>query len=254
MKILSYSALQLLMQCPRAYSYRYIDKQKPPGGPPLYIGSLTETALDHHNIERVAGRKGLPLHEVPDFIAAQADRIFEREEYTFPREDLPKYVDESQALALKYIADLAPKYEPIAVQHKFFFPIPDSEYWVMGYMDALAKGGIIVESKTSMPAWWTDRRVKLSMQPTIYAFARYYETGEIALPRYYVVEKRTGNTLILDAPRSLNDMEWILGAFTEAVKLLKAGAFMPCHPESIRCNAGYCAFWKPCKEPNHEHD
>lgn len=248
---LSYTALVKLLTCGRDYQYNYIFRRpRTPRGKPLLLGQLSETAIDYHNELRIQGGSGLDITEVKDYIKSRTNEVYDQEPTDVPAEKLPDLEEQAISLAEMYIAELAPLYQPTTTQWDFRFPIPDSDIWVVGRADGLAEGHLIIENKTSLPGWWTDRRAAHSLQPTVYAFAYYYMYGVPPLTRYHVVEKSgkgARGTLVVDAPRSMRDMEWLLGTMRDAARMIRAGVYVPTTPDNPHCTSTGCSNYKECK-------
>jgi hypothetical protein len=239
----------MFLTCPRRYEYHYLKKHRSPGKATFFVGSLAETALDYHNQQRIEGKSGLAPHEVADYLESQYNVVLAKDNYDLSGWSKNKLFNEAYDCALVYVRDIAPLYVPTKVQHEFSFTIPNDEYGyeVFGIMDVITAGHYIGEHKTSRPSWWTPNRVARGLQPTVYQYA--YEREFAIRPRvvYYIAEKETKTHQVLEAIRTTQDTEWLLGAFRDAIKAIELGVFPPTHPDDRECRNDRCSNYGECK-------
>lgn len=147
---LSASSLKMAMRCPRQWQERYINNRKEKPGAAATLGTAEWGAHVLNYTQKMTS--GVDLVDIDDAYATSWDEAVEKNggigEIQWNADS--KWTD-VQALgrdmARVYHAQVSPRTEPVAVEQKIEFKIPDLPVPLLGYID-LVKMASTVEHKT----------------------------------------------------------------------------------------------------------
>lgn len=135
----SASGLRLLKVCPEAWRRRYIcgDKERP--GEALVLGSAVHSAIGHSHQQKITSGEDLPVSEVVEFFhdaawpeAVESDGGEDAIRWDKKPDDVRR---DGERVTQAYHHKVSPTVQPIAVERKIEFVVPDVPVKFLGYID-----------------------------------------------------------------------------------------------------------------------
>ena len=171
---LSYSSVQTLLGCGRAWRYQYIQKVPMPTSPELVFGSAWHGTMEGYLAAKTAGR---PNPDLADLWAEQWKKHAERQPADWGTNDPENYRTEGPRLLghpevqagidrLQVGVDA----EGPKIERKVTLNVPGVAVPVIGYIDFIAADGVPCDIKTSAKPWSLDK-AQNELQPLFYLAA-----------------------------------------------------------------------------------
>jgi len=138
-KHFSATSLRLLKTCPEAWRQRYILGKKERPGEALVLGSAVHDAVGFSHIQKIESHEDLPVKDVVEFLHDKAWPDAIAEEGGEPEIRWDSKPDDArrdaERVASAYHATVSPSVQPIAVERKIEFWVPDVAVPFIGYID-----------------------------------------------------------------------------------------------------------------------
>jgi len=258
---LSASRISLYLQCPRKYSFRYVeDIIVPWKSANLAFGSAVHGALQTFHEKLMEGQKSTPDEIarlfVSDWHAQLVDEIRFKD-----GDDADSLRLMGEALVRLYVEghqDL----RVVAVESGFHIPLADPTTGevlgpdLRGFFDLILEGDTIVELKTAARAYdkgTLARHVQLTSYR--YAYAQLFKR-DATLKVTALLKQRKPRVETYEAIRTKEDDAWFVHLAVEANRGIEAGIFPP--SPSFLCGdceyADHCRKWRGPKSTDRQPD
>jgi hypothetical protein len=149
-----------------------------------------------------------------------------------------------------YADYVAPEYQPKFVEEKHVIKIPTASHDLMCYMDIADIREIVTDLKSTKKKK-NQKEVDDSEQLSFYALVFKAITGHLpsAVRLEVLVDKAKPErqTPVLEAIRSMDDLQVILNRINVMLKGVKSGNFIPALATSWQCSPRYCGYFNSCK-------
>lgn len=248
---LSYSAIRLFLDCPRAFMYRYLRRY-----PTTLNGRMLAGRVYHHGVEfalklKMAGMV-CPVEQVKDVVAnnwdAQLSEKVAYEGLEEPRVEAAKvdWGDEKPGeikdaiidLAGIYVRDTLPTLQPVAVEkrlEKMILGVP-----FVGYPDVILAGNGVADNKLRTKRM-SQEEADRDIQVTSYAALL---EKPIWFAFHQALDQKERKVEALLTQRDLSDVEWFETLVMEVWGSIQTGIFPP-NPLTWRCPG--CSYSMECK-------
>lgn len=242
----SITQLNMYLRCPAQYGFRYADGLILPPTGALTKGRAVHKGAEHNYRQKAKTQQDVSLEEIRDVAAAAFDK--EAEETAWEKEeDKGRTKDEALMLASLYHQEIAPKVQPLFIEHEFIIPTA-AGVPLLGYIDVIDDQFIIRDIKTASKAPAESEAAK-SLQLTAYAYAFRELVGreETAVALDYLVQTKQPKAVLLKAKRNQADIDRLLSIMRSVLTAIKGGNFYP-NPGNFMCSAKTCGYWERCHQ------
>lgn len=256
---LSASAITTYIMCHRKWKFRYRDKLKAPVGSNLIFGNAFHKMAEFGNRFKMEHEMAIPDYE-PVLEAFREDlhaRLSGDEEIKFADGHSPEFLFElGEKMTEMYYGEILPTTKPIAVEREFRVSLGDDfPYELLGYIDLIEEGNVLVDLKTSAKRWPESKPDK-ELQATLYFLAWYLETGEIPHEMRYDIVTKGGKKMVpavqqLTTQRSQKEIRWFLRLVEEVVHGIVNECFLPDNTGFL-CSEKWCEFYAICQQEGNE--
>jgi len=243
-KHLSYSQINTYLQCPAQYYFQYMEGIPQPKNPGLIRGTAVHSGLEHNFAQKIESRKDLPIHEAMEWAVSTFE--MEAEEVEFKKQTKEETKDSVATLMGLAMRELAPEYQPIAVEDTITLEFENMPYTYIAKLDLIDEEGHIVDFKTSgrTPA---DNIVRDNLQLAGYALAYRMEYGqqEASISLDYLVNLKKVKRKKIQAYATNAQLDRFLAILSIVAENIEQGIFYP-NPTFQYC--GNCPFRKECHD------
>lgn len=242
---LSHSQVELYLQCPLKYWYRYILGHKEPYNANLAEGSIVARLAEQSNLAYLAKGKHLNLKKMKQLLEKFAEEELGKVKNWVGQDKDKIMARQHEFLAVWYGGD-GPDWQPVmmpdkkpGVEWKFELAIADVP--VEGYIDLVEKT-IVTDMKCSYKP--DNYNAKLSLQLALYMYAAQKTQG-----RFDVFHK--GEEAFQRLPKTIKKADrikrWLEITYSNVAQAISAGNFPPCNPQHTKyCAKTYCFFFGNC--------
>jgi len=275
---LSNSKLTAYQDCGEFYRRTYEEKEFAPATLRMHRGSAVHAvAREAHKRQKAAKesrprepeglviREALPTVEEAKDLASDAFVKATDEGITYaPGEEsiANSLITDAKNFAIdvsaKYVSNVAPKMNPVAVERKITVRPRDSDLVIKGVLDLVTVDDNlrIVRDIKSAEKSPNRNAADVSQQLTMYAMIDAAETGMMpdAVALDYLVRTPALHRfehVSLESMRSPADIQALVHRLNAAKEGIEKGIFIPAQPGmSWRCSAKWCPFWRTCRYVN----
>lgn len=253
---LSYSSINLYLQCPRAWEYRYIKKPDTLTSCALPFGSAFHDAVETYLGAKAETDNVKPMAELwgDSWQREVEKRGTDRIEWDKPQDYYTglgkKMLSAPDVVKTVDSIDILIENDVPAVEKRVVFNVPGVPIEILGYIDGIESDGIPFDLKTASRAWAKDKAHK-ELQVNFYLLAL-NQNGYI-IPnwkfRYYVFTKsaKTPKVQMLETTRTIGELMWTMDHTIRKVwEGIQKGVF-PGNTTGWKCNPKYCDFFHLCK-------
>lgn len=258
---LSATQLQMFMKCPEQYRRRYLEKQVLPPSVALVKGSCLHLGAEHNFKQKIESKQDLDLATVQGIVASAFEDTFKNEYVELSAEEKEigkdKVIGQTKDSVVLggvpvLMRDIAPKYQPIAVESAFTVEIPSSTHDLLVKTDIEDLDGVM-DIKTSTKSKSQGDADK-SVQLTAYYIGYLKKYGR--RPKYLrfeqvIMGKKLFNSGVIDTARDDNDVMAFAARMSTILKGIKSGIFPPCDPSNWWCSERFCGYHATCKYVKH---
>ena len=251
----SHSQLNTYETCGLRYEFRHVKGLKMPPGIALLVGGGVHGGAEHALTEKMASGENLSPDDVRDAAVNSFDEKVSKDGVGLTDEE--KTVGEANVIgtARDRVAAMGhywacvglPGYQPIGVEKEVWLPTEKIiGKPMLGYIDVVEENRVS-DLKTSQRRK-NQSEAHSSTQLTVYAWARFLETGtmpEVALDVLTDTASET-NREVLTSTRNREDCERLLDRIKRTCQAIDAGIFIPTTPNNWLCSPKFCGFWPVC--------
>lgn len=260
---ISISQVGMYTRCGEQYRRRYVEGEKIPPGIAAIKGISVHKGAEFNFKAKIQSKKDKPVGDVVDYAVATLEGQIENEGITLsPDEKVrgQKVVkdeakDRTAKMASVLMTQVAPRYQPIAVEETVNVPLETSSHNLKGIIDLEVEGGTIVDLKTSWQGKnaakpWTQERVDKSIQLPFYGMMKRSLTGKD--PQAVIVENvvegsRTPN-VTFSRKVGMEDYQAVIRRLNRILDGINKGVYTPANPESSWwCSPNWCGYWATCE-------
>lgn len=250
-KFIRQSMLNLYCHCQEAFRRRYIEGEIIPPAIAMTIGTGVHKAAEINHKQKISSGMDMPIDDMLDAAAdgfmeaVEADGVY----FQGTRQELMKELGIAQTLAVDvtkvYGREIAPQIQPIEAELTLYAQHPDLPIPFRGTVDVLDVRELCIDLKTARVKWRAGKE-RDTVQPAIYRymlfenFARDYDFG------FHVMTYK-GETQYIPAPKSNQEMAYIVALCKSMMNSIRTGDFMPAVPGHWLCSDKWCGYWFSCK-------
>lgn len=252
---LSASQMAMYGRCGEQYRRRYMEGEIRPPGISLLVGSGVHGGIETNFTQKIDSHSDLAPSVVQDAAVARLEERLEKDGCELNEEEQSKgkdavigeATDVTATLAYKHASEVAPAYQPIAVEKRIEMPVPKLGIELVGYIDLADDQQRIVDFKTSgksMPNGAADTSIQLGIYSLLYAS----EFGKLpSETRLEVLTKaKTPKRQMLSSVKGPSDLDVLARRIQQTVKGIEAGIFQPAEPDSWACSERFCGYASTC--------
>jgi len=263
---ISQTQISMIARCPELYHQVYVLGRRQPPGIAQLTGTGYHGGAETNFRQKIESHRDLPADQIIEAAVAR----FESElagGYSLSKEEvgrgakvvLGEAKDSVAELTKCYAADVAPDYQPVAVEHSTHIVLPKASHDLLAITDLRDDQDRVVDLKTASrkpPQQEADDSIQL----TVYAAAFHKDVGrppaEVRLDVVTKTKKPTRHVLVSQRGPAdyqalvnrINAMLAMLEAFTEKGLEVWPGAPIG----AWWCSDRFCGFWKTCPLVNSE--
>ena len=266
---ISPSQLNTFENCGEAYRRRYIEKEIIPPGVAALRGGSVHKGAEMNFEQKIESKIDLPKKDIVDRAVAEFEGRMKIEGLFLDPASAARgkdivvgeEKDTTVRLAGLFSDQVAPVYQPIAVEQKIEIELPNSPKNLLGILDLTAtlvsdpaRGEGIVDYKTGKKTK-PQGDFDTSAQITLYDLAYRAKRGKA--PDFLQVEqlidlksgpKRVTNT----TTRTAADFKPAIARVNAMISGLEKGAFMPTNAGAWNCSPKWCGYFGTCSYVNSE--
>lgn len=158
---LSASSLGMFRRCPEQFRNRYLLKRKEPPGEAIVVGSFFHETMEWNYKKKVWAREDQPLSEMVTYLQDEAvpsvlNGAGGIDEVRWDSQDKWKSLDkargDAQRITSTYYNRVLPRIQPTETELRLEWHIRDVPVPVIGYLDVIAEGPRVIDTKTGAKA------------------------------------------------------------------------------------------------------
>jgi hypothetical protein len=257
---ISNTQLDMYARCPAQWEFRYAKEMRIPPGIALLIGTGYDRGAEANCRQKIESRVDLPARDIVDASVAAFEAetaggylLTNEEANVGPAKVLGEAKDKLVQLAELHAAEVAPDYQPVAVQHRQLIVFPSASHDLLTVTDLRDDQRRVTDFKTaakSKPAG----SIHFDLQLTIYAAAYTIDMGEMPseVRQDVAVKTKTPKRQVLRSQRTVADFQALVHRVNAILSSIRAGSFPPCSPGSWNCSPKWCGYWDMCPYVNSE--
>lgn len=268
-KHISPSQLNTFENCGEAYRRRYIEKEIIPPGVAALRGGSVHKGAEMNFEQKIESKVDLPKKDIVDRAVAEfegrmkSDGLFIDSETLKRGKDIivGEEKDTTVRLAGLFSDQVAPVYQPTAVEQKITIELPDSPRDLLGILDLTAtivadpsRGEGIVDYKTGKKTK-SQGDFDTSAQITLYDLAFRAKRGKAPdfLQVEQLVDLKSGPKRVINqTTRTVADFKPAIARVNAMISGLEKGAFLPANAGAWNCSPKWCGYFGTCQFVNAE--
>ena len=241
---LSVTQIKMFLRCPLQYFFRYKQGIKIPPNSAMTMGRCI-----HQTIEDLYKKKIEKQEMAEDEVKERFSNHWgvESKETQFKRDEKSgELKDEGIKLISKYVEDIAPTVQPKELEKRFELEFENVPYTLVGIIDLIETGGIIVDhkcSKRSPNQSDIDRDIQLSAYQL--GYRSMYGKDPSGLRYDYVVRNKTPKTVQCQTSRSPEALNRFLKLVGHVSKAIENEIYFP-NASMISCSC--CGYKDLCRK------
>ena len=238
--LLSPTQIRSFMDCHARWWFKYVLGHPDPPNGNLILGRAVHTALAQNFAQKIETYEDLPVTGVLALFreawALECDQVEFRDD-----EDPAQLARAGEALVVKYLDEVAPTVEPVAVEFRVEGEIGGVR--VQGFIDVLDVDGRIIDIKTA-------RATPGSVEPMHrFQIATYRQLTPAASGkgRLDTLVKTNSPKIVLQSfDITEGDLKATQTIYARASQAMRSEHYMP-NRFSIFCSRRNCAYWRDCE-------
>lgn len=255
---LTKSMLGMFARCPAQFERRYINQEIIPPGIAARQGSAVHKGAEVNHIQKIISNEDLPISDIQDATRDHYVYLVKEEGVFIPPEKLSgasallaEGLDNSVKLAKLYAEEVAPLIEPILVEERLFYEIPDYNIPLSGQLDVLVEENAnlwLPDLKTSGRSK-SPREAIVSLDLTMYAglVANHIGKWPNRVSLEVLVNTKEPKHQSLESVRGPADWQVLVNRVIVVWQQIQSGLFPPCDPNFWMCSPEWCGYYKSCK-------
>lgn len=232
--------------CGEAYRRRYCEGEKIPPGIVMVKGTGVHGGSKANFKQKIESKIDLPRADIIDISVSEFDNsvkkgilLTQEEESIGYQNIVGKARDSVMTFGGLYADYVAPEYQPQFVEQKHKIEIPTASHDLLCYMDIADIRDIVTDLKTASKKK-NQKEVDDSEQLSFYALVFKAITGHlpsaVRLETLILTPKiQKPDHQMLEATRTIDDLQVILNRINAMLKGIKAGIFIPALATSWQC-------------------
>jgi hypothetical protein len=155
--------------------------------------------------------------------------------------------DEVARLAALHAREVAPDYQPVAVEETVRIELPNATHDMLGVLDLRDDQDRIIDFKTAGKKK-NQADADNNQQLTVYAAGYHIQRGKppAALRLDFAVKTKTPYRHILETTRSPRDYQVLVNRINAMLAAIKSGNFPPAAPGTWWCSTKFCGYARQC--------
>lgn len=257
------TSIDLLSKCGVAWEYSYQRGIKRPPKVAMIVGTAVDHAANSSLQRKIDGAPEMGPEEAAEVASSKLEEewsygvALDEEEASRGAAVVKGHaMDKAAAIAESYVSMVAPRIRPKRVQREWELELLGLNAFVTGVMDVEEEDGGIRDTKS------TARNPKAevvadSPQLSTYAMAKHVIDGTpapVSVRLDFLVAKFVGAGRYgwavsyepMESFRDETDFAQGIARMERAVRLVRAGAFMPARPDDWWCSEKWCGYWDIC--------
>lgn len=241
---LSASMVETYRICGRRFYYSYALRLPRRSNPALAFGSAFHRMTEENYYQKRESSKDLPVDLLTDFFR---DDLHYQDDVDWSEQSLGKTKDLGVKTVRAYQQKVAPKVQPLHVEHAWTMEVNNRDWIISGKTDLITVVNQVRETKT------TGRKVNApkpahTFQTGVYALAWSQQTG---LPPQAEIDyayrgKGDISSFSMEFGDSLGKL--VLTTFDQVAKGIQAEVWIPNRTGTFLCSRKYCDFWNQCEK------
>jgi len=238
------------VDCNLFYKYIYVDDLpvRNPGNVYTAYGSAFHKALEVNYRQKIKSKKDLKPKELLSVFNTEYSKQLETA--VIARWEKPEVLRlQGENAVYRYMEEVAPKYQPIAVEKKFEITMKNYPITIYGIIDLITDDGIIIDHKTvGKKPTWTEKKAGSSVAMTLYstAYRKMYDKAEKHVQFDLLPREETQDYTFLKSTRTNKDVITLLEAFSTMDRMVKEDIWIPnlnnCHNCPLKDNCNQSSF------------
>lgn len=249
---LSFSSISSYLYCPKAWKFKYIDKNPTKTSPALLFGSAWHATVEGmvSGEIRSSGSEDFFKEDFESRVAkAEAGEGIEWNGETPATMINTAY----RFLANKSIYDGIKTVKPlidesgVAIERKIELTVPGVPVPIIGYIDVITDDRVCGDFKTSTKSW-TDKQAYDSLQPMFY-LAGLQQAGfepPMKFRHYVFVKTKEPKFQMIETHYEPKRLLFIYSLIRNVWEAINRESFFE-NPGSWKCSSAYCEFWNLCR-------
>lgn len=267
---ISPSQLNTFENCGEAFRRRYIENERIPPGAAALRGGGVHKGAEMNFKQKIESKVDLPKQDIVDRAVAEFEGRMKLEGLFLDAESaaigkdivVGKEKDTTVRLAGLFSDEVAPVYQPTAVEEKIRIELPESPRDLLGILDLTAtivtdpsRGEGIVDYKTSKKTK-SQGEFDRSSQITLYDLSYRAKRGKAPdfLQIEQLVDLKTPKRVTNVTTRTPSDFKVAIARVNSMISGLEKGVFMPASPGAWNCSERWCGFARTCPYFNSERE
>lgn len=239
---LSFSSITTYLSCPRAWKFKYIEKQPKKTSSALAFGSAFHASVEKWITRSDESKTILNLWSEAWAEQSKTVTLDEGDTYESLQNEGIRMFSSS-----KVMYEINAIQAPQAIELPVRLTVPGVPVPVIGYIDIVTADGTAGDIKTSKSKWPEDK-AKNSLQPLFYLAAMQQMKIPTSMKfRHYVfIKTKEPNTQVIETEFKSSQILFLFSLIQNVWKSIEAEAFHE-SPDGWMCSETYCDFWKLCR-------
>lgn len=249
---LSHSSMLLYRECPRKWRFRYLDKLSAPKSPALVFGSAVHNTLGAYFKARAAGAAFDLSSAWSEIWTAQisSDEVDWAGELPdlYRKDGLTLLNSRAVQAGLEGITIAQDADGALILERRIDWKVNGVDVGVIGYLDAIADDGAVIDFKTASRRWTYDQALGES-QPWVYlaALAQEGVDHDPTVFRHVVLVKtKEPQFQVIETPREPDDLRFMETVVRGVWNGIKRGDYAP-NPKACFAWGRRCEYFDHCR-------
>lgn len=266
---ISPSQLNTFENCGEAYRRRYIEKEIIPPGVAALRGGSVHKGAEMNFAQKIESRVDLKKDEIVERAVAEFEGRIKLEGVFLSADEeargkaivLGEEKDTTVKLTELFADEVAPVYQPTAVEQKITIELPESPRDLLGILDLTAtivadpaRGEGIIDYKTgkkTKPQSDFDSSAQLTLYDLAYRAKRGKAPDFIQVEQLVALKKENKRVTNVTT-RSAADFRPAIARVNAMISGLEKGAFLPANAGAWNCSPKWCGYFATCRFVNAE--
>jgi hypothetical protein len=243
----SASSISMFMRCQIQFMFRYIMNIKIPPGIALIVGKSVHKGVEEDLSNLINTEKHLPKNEVIEISTEHYNKELSETELDETQKEKDDMKDTTAKQTEHWYDNLSHTYNPIDVEKKIEFYIPEVNIPIIGYIDQVEEDKIR-DLKTTTGRMKTQKDAQYSIAGTIYSLSQYLETKIIK--DFQIDCIKTKSFGYFQSSRTIQDFNKLIKLVQRIHKLIQQKIFIPPAEDSLNswiCQPKFCGYWHQCE-------
>lgn len=239
---ISHSQIELWMNCPRKWEYRYVHRLRERSSDALFLGSTYHSVLEENFKAKMELGHDLDIDICLDMFSTYWDKGISKEwDMRWGKKSPDQVKDLGLTLIEKYIFEVAPNVIPMMVEQWLESYIDDVKFVLR--MDLLDINNAVIDHKTAAREYaQADTDKNMQATATAYALGR-----SIVFYHHVAVKSANPHIQIVRSMRTSTDVGWWLEKVRAIIAHMQTGLAPP-NENTWLCSPTYCDHYDECRK------